>query len=85
MAAIYFEDLKEIIERGLANGMPRDARLVMLGQILYARITGELSPEEAHQLEELIGLPEDWRRLQEFAIFGDDEEYQREEQELARA
>jgi hypothetical protein len=37
-----FVDFVETLERGLANGIPRDAKLFLLGRISYAGERGEL-------------------------------------------
>ncbi len=34
--AIVFKEFQELIERGLQNNMPQEAKLIILGQILYA-------------------------------------------------
>jgi hypothetical protein len=74
----YFEDLKETIERGRANDMPREAHLMLHGQVLYAAVRGDLTKEEVDRLEALLNLPDDSFRLEEFALFGHDDEYQRD-------
>ncbi len=80
----YFEDLKDVIERGLENDMPRDARLILLGQVYYAFLRDELTYQQYNMLKGKLGDSSEWRRALNFAMSGDDEEYQREEQELAR-
>lgn len=65
-----FEEFKETIEQGLANEMPRDAKLILLGQILYAVTRDELTNQEAWQLEEMLGGREQWEKSLGYAVFG---------------
>jgi len=48
------------------------------GQVLYAAVRGDLTKEEVDRLEALLNLPDDSFRLEEFALFGHDDEYQRD-------
>lgn len=76
--AIVFEEFQELIERGLKNNMPKEAKLIILGQILYAVTRDELTNQEGWQLEELLGGREQWKDALSYAIFGnelEDEEY----------
>ncbi len=41
-----FSEFKEIVGRGLHNNMPRDAKLITVGQILYAVTRDDLTIEE---------------------------------------
>jgi len=50
-----FEDFQEIIERENRNQMPRDAKLIILGEIIYAVTRNELTNQEAWELEEMLG------------------------------
>lgn len=69
-----FKDFEEIIQRGLQNNMPRDANLIILGQIIYAVTRNELSIEEGWQLEKMLGGREQWEQAIEYAILGDIQE-----------
>lgn len=44
--AIVFDEFKELIEQGLHNNMPQEAKLIILGQILYAVTCDELTNQE---------------------------------------
>ncbi len=83
MASKYFEDLKETIEEARKNGAPKEARLVLLGRVLQSGLVFEIIYDEQKTLEDLIGWqedlsPEEWFQIEEFALFGHDEEYQRD-------
>lgn len=65
-----FEEFKERIEQGLAHQMPRDAKLIILGQILYAVTRDELTNLQAWQLEELLGGREQWQDGLTDAVLG---------------
>jgi len=71
-----FEEFKERIEQGLAHQMPRDAKLIILGQILYAVTRDELTNQQAWQLEELLGGREQWQDGLTDAVLGSDPEAQ---------
>ncbi len=71
-----FEEFKDLIERGLANQMPHDAKLIILGQILYAVTRDELTNQQAWQLEDLLGGREQWQNSLTYAVFGSDPEAQ---------
>jgi thiazole synthase len=76
--AIVFEEFQELIERGLQNNMPQEAKLIILGQIIYAVTRDELSNQEGWQLEEMLGGREQWKDALSYAIFGnelEDEEH----------
>jgi thiazole synthase len=76
--AIVFEEFQELIERGLQNNMPQEAKLIILGQILYAVTRDELTNQEGWRLEELLGGREQRKDALSYAIFGnelEDEEY----------
>lgn len=69
-----FENFQEIIERGKRNQMPRDAKLIILGEILYAVTRNELTNREAWELEEMLGNREDWEEGLAYAVFGESKE-----------
>ena len=66
-----FEIFKERIKKGQINNMPRDAKLILLGQILYAVTRNELTNQEAWELEEMLGNREEWEEGLSYAIFGE--------------
>jgi thiazole synthase len=70
--AIVFKEFQELIERGLQNNMPQEAKLIILGQILYAVTRDELTNQEGWQLEELLGKRGQWKDALSYAIFGND-------------
>jgi thiazole synthase len=74
--AIVFDEFKELIERGLQNNMPQEAKLIILGQILYAVTRDKLTNQEGWKLEELLGVPEQWKDTLSHAIFGNELEYE---------
>jgi hypothetical protein len=63
--------------------MPQEAHYVFWGQLLRAHVSGDLSFEETMRLMEKLDLPSDRRRIEEFVLFGDDEEYQRDRREAS--
>ena len=76
--AIVFDEFKELIEQGLQNNMPQEAKLIILGQILYAVTRDELTNQQGWQLEEMLGGREQWKDALSYAIFGnklEDEEH----------
>ena len=66
-----FEDFKEKIESAVSKGMPRDAKLIVLGQISYAVIRNEITHRQAEELKQLMGNPDEWESAMEWAVFGD--------------
>ncbi len=69
-----YNNLKHTIERGLERSMPEKAKLILLGQMHYAMIRGDLTIKEVERLEALLGRGlEDERRAMSYALFGDDE------------
>ena len=70
--AIVFDEFKELIEQGLHNNMPYEAKLIILGQILYAVTRDELTNQQGWQLEEMLGGREQWKDALIYAIFGND-------------
>ena len=66
----HFSEFKEIVARGLENNMPRDAKLITVGQILYAVSHDDLTIEEAWKLEEMMGGRTQWEEALEYSIFG---------------
>lgn len=66
----HFSEFKEIVECGLKNNMPRDAKLITLGQILYAVTRDDLTIKEGWQLEEMMGGRKQWEEALEYSIFG---------------
>ena len=74
----HFRDLKEIIEQAQSNNAPQESELVLVGQILYAQMRGDLTIDESLELEEMLDLPDNAQQIIEFAMFGDDDEYQDE-------
>src|SRR6476469_9107595 len=65
-----FNEFEEIIQRGLKNNMPRDAKLITVGQILYAVTRDELTNKEGWQLEAMLGGRKNWEEALEYSIFG---------------
>ncbi len=58
--ASVFEDFQDLINRGHKSNMTRDAKLIILGQILYAVTCNELTNQQAWKLEEMLGNRQDW-------------------------
>jgi thiazole synthase len=69
-----FENFKDRIERSKINKIPRDAKLIILGQILYAVTRNELSEKQGWELEEMLGGREEWEDALAYAIFGEAKE-----------
>jgi thiazole synthase len=80
--AVVFEEFKELIEQGLHNNLPQEAKLIILGQILYAVTRDELTDQEGWQLEELLGGREQWKHALAYAIFGNELENEEYVQEM---
>ena len=70
LSSKVFEEFKEIIEEGLKNNWPRDAKLIILGQILYAVTRDEITNRKPWELEEMLGKREEWEEALTYAIFG---------------
>ncbi|MEG4851881.1 thiazole synthase [Microcoleus sp. B5-D4] len=66
-----FQEFEEIVNNGIKNNMPRDARLIIVGEILYAVTRDELTNKEGWLLENMLGGREEWEKGLEYAIFGD--------------
>jgi thiazole synthase len=66
----HFSEFKEIVECGLKNNMPRDAKLITVGQILYAVTRDDLTIKEGWLLEEMMGGRKQWEEALEYSIFG---------------
>jgi len=65
-----FKEFKEVIQTGLKNNMPRDAKLIAVGQIIHAVTRDELTNKEGWQLEEMLGGRIQWEDALEYSIFG---------------
>ncbi|MDS3860054.1 hypothetical protein RIF25_04450 [Thermosynechococcaceae cyanobacterium BACA0444] len=69
-----FEDIKERIETGLGNNFPPEARLIMLGEIFCSLSHGLITPNQAYELEDLLGLKQffqNYDQLREIGAFGE--------------
>jgi hypothetical protein len=71
MSQIRFNDFAEIIDVALQNQISRDATLILVGRISYALEIGELSFNEAHQLEDKLGGRHQWQDAYEMALSGE--------------
>jgi thiazole synthase len=69
--ASVFDDFQDIINRGQKNNMTRDAKLIILGQILYAVTRNELTNQQAWKLEEMLGDRQEWENDLAYVIFGE--------------
>ena len=69
-----FDNFKDRIERGKIKKIPRDAKLIILGQILYAVTRNELSEKQGWELEEMLGGRDEWEDALAYAIFGEGKE-----------
>jgi thiazole synthase len=65
-----FNEFEEVIQTGLKNNMPRDAKLIAVGQIIYAVTRDELTNKEGWRLEEMLGGRTQWEDALEYSIFG---------------
>ncbi len=68
-----FDYFKELIEDGLKNEMPRDAKLIILGEILYAVTRDELTNQQGLELEKMMGDRKEWDEALAYAIYGNSE------------
>ena len=64
-----FNDFKDLIKRGQQNQMSKNAKLIILGQILYAVSRNELTNKQAWELEEMLGDRQEWEADLAYAIF----------------
>lgn len=66
-----FDNYKEIIERGLANGMPEKAKLILYGRIFHSSEIDEIGSRQFRELERLLGInADDLQNELEFALTG---------------
>lgn len=66
-----FNDFKDLIKRGQQNKMSHNAKLIILGQILYAVSRNELTNKQAWELEEMLGERQEWEADLAYVIFGE--------------
>ncbi|MEG4324591.1 hypothetical protein QUB37_13490 [Microcoleus sp. AT3-A2] len=69
-----FNSFKERIELGIKNNIPVEARLIVLGELIYAAERRDLTPKQARELEALLRLSEilkNYQAIREQAIFGE--------------
>ncbi len=69
-----FNSFKERIELGVKNNIPVEARLIVLGELIYAAERKDLTPKQARELEALLRLSEilkNYQAIREQAIFGE--------------
>jgi len=69
-----FNSFKERIELGIKNNIPVEARLIVLGELIYATERKDLTPKQARELEALLRLSEilkNYQAIREQAIFGE--------------
>ncbi len=69
-----FESYKDIIERGLQNDMPVEAKLILTGMMWYsAGPYGDMTHQQYKELEALLGVKEEVERFEdamEYALVG---------------
>ncbi len=58
---IRFDDFKEIIQLAIKNGLSLEAKLIIIGRISYASEIGELTINEAEELENMLGDQKEWQ------------------------
>ncbi|WP_019487247.1 MULTISPECIES: hypothetical protein [Kamptonema] len=68
------KDFEYLIQKGLNNKMPLEAKLIILGQIIYAVEREDLTIEEGWELEKMLGGRQQHENALEYAIFGDAQE-----------
>jgi thiazole synthase len=68
---VVFQGFKEQIEIGLQNNIPRDARLVIIGQLKYAAEREDLTSNEYFALKNMLGKPEEFQEATQLATFGE--------------
>lgn len=69
-----FNSFKERIELGIKNNISVEARLIVLGELIYAAERKDLTPKQARELEALLRLSEilkNYQAIREQAIFGE--------------
>lgn len=69
-----FNSFKERIELGIKNNISVEARLIVLGELIYAAERKDLTPKQARELESLLRLSEilkNYQAIREQAIFGE--------------
>lgn len=68
-----FNSFKEKINLGWQNQIPIEAKLILLGEVIYATERQDITPKQAIKLEELLGLSknlQDYSKIREQAILG---------------
>ncbi|MEG4446214.1 hypothetical protein QUB47_30555 [Microcoleus sp. AT9_B5] len=69
-----FHSFKERINMAIKNNIPVEAKLIMLGELIYAAERKDLTPKQARELETLLRLSEiikNYDAIREQAIFGE--------------
>ncbi|PSF36311.1 hypothetical protein C7H19_13490 [Aphanothece hegewaldii CCALA 016] len=69
-----FNSFKEKINLGWQNQIPLEAKLILLGEVIYATERQDLTPKQARELEELLDLSkfiQDYSKIREQAILGE--------------
>lgn len=69
-----FYSFQERINLGIKNNIPIEARLIMLGELVYAAERQDLNPKQARELEALLKLSEvikNYEAIRSQAIFGE--------------
>ena len=70
-----FKDIKLTIEDGLKNNMPLEAKLVILGRIHEAFMLNAITYQQSRQLRDMLALPDEAIRFEDFGLSGNDNEY----------
>jgi thiazole synthase len=69
---VVFQGFKEQIEGALEkSNIPREARLVIIGQLLYASERGDITDNEYRKLKDMLGKPEEFREILQLAHYGE--------------
>ncbi|GFE69831.1 hypothetical protein [Chroococcus sp. FPU101] len=69
-----FNSFKERINLGQQNQIPIEAKLILLGEVIYAAEKQDITPNQARKLEELLGLSkyiQNYSKIREQAILGE--------------
>lgn len=74
LSSVIYEDMKERIQTGVNNRFPVESRLIMLGQVSYAAVRGEITLRQADELEAMLELESmlpNFDQIREMGFWGD--------------
>ena len=70
-AWLRYETLNEVVDLAVANDMGERPKLVLVGRIAYAVERGEITLDEASELRDRLGVPDDIGEVMAYAASGE--------------